>query len=95
LATSTSPSGELERSFRLSLGKTVDQPERQLRTAFMAWGEVSVELIEIAGRQRQTAVHLGIGVTDLDEAIWRAQAARSEDRHRGAGYARRAPHDFP
>ena len=55
--------------FGLTVGRTVDVPGR-MRAAFLSWGEVSLELIEVAGGQRPLGVdHLALAVPDLDEAI--------------------------
>lgn len=61
--------------FGLTVDTKVEMPERGLRSAFLRWGDVSLELLEIdrPGDPFQAEVdsrhHIGLGVVDLDAAI--------------------------
>lgn len=61
---------QLEQGFDLKVNVTTDEPDRGLRAAFLAWGDVSVELFQVTGRPGEPGFHhLALLVDDLDEAI--------------------------
>ena len=60
----------LERCFGLSVASSLEVPERGVHAAFVPWGDISLELIEIDGRPFEPGFHhLAVGVDSLDEAI--------------------------